>query len=144
MSKLELKLLGGRLQDTFSNHSCVALLLLGSHILIRCIRTCILIVGLINVHRLVLILSTDFALDFVFLSRITLQFHQALPQPSRSSLLRLMPRPPRPVPSLPLTSATVRSRCRTMPDGTACRPRRSSLARLGSGGRSVEGTAGVA
>ena len=69
----------GRLLDTFSNHSSVALLLLGSHLLTVCVRTCIIIVGLINTHRLAPILSTDFAPDFVFLFRITLQFHQALP-----------------------------------------------------------------
>ena len=75
MSKLELKQLSGPLQDTFSLHSFVVLLLLGrGHTLVLHTRTCILTVGLIDAHHLALILSSAFALDFAFLPRITLQF----------------------------------------------------------------------
>ena len=48
---------------SFSNPSFVVLRLLGSHLLVLCTCTRILIIGVINVHRLALILSTDFALD---------------------------------------------------------------------------------
>ena len=56
MSKLELKQL--ELANAFSLHSFIALLFLGrSRIPVLCIHTCILIFGLIDVHRLALALS---------------------------------------------------------------------------------------
>ena len=74
MSELKLEPLEWTSPDTFYNHSCVGRLPLERRFLVLCIRTRILIVGPINVHRLALIQSTDFALGFVFVFCITLQF----------------------------------------------------------------------
>ena len=134
-----------------SLHSFIALRLQGrDNILAPCIRTCIPIFGLTDIHRLALALSSDFALDFAFRSRITLHCLRDPERVMTQSTHELATAPT--VARMAVSAATAagaeppaaaskstltRSKSYTKPSGTTCRERRRSLVRLGSGGRST-------